>query len=67
MNKIEENSATTTIPKDTTDNTARWCIECLVCGEGVPVHSPYGREYKICDKCKKAILRMRECMEGGLI
>lgn len=36
---------------------------CLICGEFVPLDSAYDRGYKICDKCKRAILRMREIME----
>lgn len=51
--------------------TGKLCISCLICGEpvpltemeesrldyGLPIHS------KVCDKCKVAILYMREQME----
>lgn len=64
MNEINaDNSLTITIPKDSTNEISRWCTECLVCGEGVPIYSPFSSGYKICDKCKRAILKMREYMK----
>ena len=36
---------------------------CLICGEPVPV-SMRENHSKICDKCKKAILKLRKMMEG---
>lgn len=38
---------------------------CLVCGEYVLLDGPFDYGYKICDKCKRAILKMRENMENG--
>ena len=35
---------------------------CLICGESVPV-SMWDNHSKICDKCKKAILKLRKMME----
>ena len=64
MNEMNAgNRLTIQIPKDTTNDTACWFTKCLVCGEGVPISSPYANGYKICDKCKRAILKMRECMK----
>ena len=64
MNEMNAgNRLTIKIPKDITNDTARWCTEGLVCGEGIPIYSPFERGYKICDKCKRAILKMRECMK----
>ena len=56
------NSITMTIPKNDYQD-VQWCTRCLVCDESIPVYSPFEREYKICDKCKRAILKMRECMK----
>ena len=42
---------------------AKYGTSCLVCGESVPIFDPYCSPYKICDKCKRAILKMRENME----
>ena len=34
---------------------------CLICGEGVPIYSPSERgRYKVCDKCKEAVMYIRE-------
>lgn len=34
---------------------------CLICGEAVPLLSPFERgQYKICDKCKEAVMHVRE-------
>ena len=64
MNEINAgNSATITFPKDTVNNVAQWCTRCLVCGEAIPIYSPFDRGYKICDKCRMAILKMREYMK----
>lgn len=64
MNKIDSgNSLTATIPKDSTNDIARWSTKCLVCEEAVPIYLPFDHGYKICDKCKRAILKMRECMK----
>lgn len=64
MNEINAgNSLTMTIPKDSTENRALWGTKCLVCEEHIPLYSPYASGYKICDKCKCAILKMRECMK----
>ena len=38
------------------------CIECLICGEGVPLNEFKQEQkylYKVCDKCKKAVMKMR--------
>ena len=51
------------LPKEHTDNIAVWCTRCLVCEGDIPIYSPFERGYKICDKCKRAILKMRECMK----
>ena len=37
-------------------------IPCLICGESVPV-SMWENHSKICDKCKKAILKLRKMTE----
>ena len=34
-------------------------ISCLICGESVPI-SHVKDSPKICDKCKKAVMKMRE-------
>ena len=61
MNKIDAgNSLTITIPKETE---ASFGTSCIVCDEYIPLHSPFDRRYRICDKCKRAILKMRECMK----
>ena len=33
---------------------------CLICGETVPAKTMYNYEVGICEKCKKAVLKMRE-------
>lgn len=64
MNKIDSgNSLTFTIPKDSANDIANFGTLCLVCGEEIPIYSPFDRGYRICDKCKRAILKMRECMK----
>ena len=64
INEINaDNSMTMTIPKSSVDNVAQLCTRCLVCGESIPIYSPFDHGYKICDKCKRAILKMRECMK----
>lgn len=64
MNKINSgNNLTITIPKDSANDVAHWGTLCIVCEEVIPIYSPSDHEYKICDKCKRAILKMRECME----
>ena len=35
---------------------------CLICGESVPV-SMWENHSKICDKCKKAVLKLRKMLE----
>ena len=37
---------------------AQICIDCLVCGEPIPVYGSY--KQRICDECKRAILAMRK-------
>lgn len=37
-------------------------IPCLICGEPVPV-SIWENHSKICDKCKKAILKLRKMFD----
>lgn len=60
MNKINEgDSLTLTIPKDV----VHWYTKCLVCDESIPVDGPFDCGYKICDNCKRAILKMREHMK----
>lgn len=64
MNKINSgNSLTATITKDSTNDIACWGTLCLVCEEVIPIYSPFDHGYKICDKCKRAILKMREYMK----
>ena len=65
MNEINAgNSLTMTVPKDSTNDIARWGTNCLICGEEISIYSPFDHGYKICDKCKRAILKMREtCMK----
>lgn len=37
---------------------------CLICGESVPIS--HAKDYpKICDKCKKAVMKMRERLLKG--
>lgn len=61
MNKIDSgNSLTITIPKEVEQS---FGTSCLVCGECVPLNGPLDPRYKICDKCKRAILKMREYMK----
>ncbi len=61
MNKINSgNSLTVTIPKEAKQS---FGTVCLVCGEFVPLDNPLDHGYKICDKCKHAILKMREYMK----
>lgn len=33
---------------------------CLICGESVPLYSPLEKGYKICNKCKEAVMYIRE-------
>lgn len=64
MNKINSgNSLTATITEDSTANIAHWGTRCLVCEDPIPIYSPFDHGYKICDKCKRAILKMREYMK----
>ena len=61
MNKMDvEKSVIISIPDEPMQSIG---TICLICGEFVPLDSPYDCGYKICDKCKRAILRMRENME----
>lgn len=61
MNKIDAgNSLTITIPKEVTPS---FGTSCLVCDECIPLYNPFDRGYRICDKCKRAILKMREYMK----
>ena len=37
-------------------------VQCLICGESVPLNELEAQQkhiYKICDKCKKAVMKMR--------
>ena len=36
---------------------------CLICGESVPAKTFYQQEFVICEKCKKAILKVRKMLE----
>ena len=64
MNEIKvDNTMVITVPKSSINDTAQWCTRCLVCGEDIPIYSPFDHGYKICEKCKRAILKMRECMK----
>lgn len=42
--------------------------KCMICGDSVPIYSS-SDHFRICDKCKEAIMAMREKLEkkGGLI
>ena len=42
----------------------RFGINCVICGEpAAEVDSFHAHETKVCDKCKAAVLKMRENME----
>ena len=61
MNKMDvEKSVIISIPDEPIQSIG---TICLICGEFVPLDSPYDHGYRICDKCKRAVLRMRENME----
>jgi len=61
MNKTNAgNSLTITIPGEATES---YATSCIVCDECIPLRSPFDRGYKICNKCKRAILKMREYMK----
>ena len=36
--------------------------KCIICGEPVPI-SDLREAYKVCDKCKRAVLHIRDRME----
>lgn len=36
--------------------------KCIICGESVPI-SDLREAYKVCDKCKRAVLHIRDSME----
>ena len=36
---------------------------CLICGEGVAINYYMGNESVICDKCKAAVMKVREEIE----
>ena len=38
---------------------------CLICGEIVEISNQYDRQFKICDKCKAAVMAMRELVKQG--
>ena len=62
MNEINaNNSMTITITGEATE--ASFGTSCLVCDECVPFYSLFDHAPKICEKCKRAILRMREYMK----
>ena len=46
----------------TRDNDTIGVVYCLICGEPVPV-SMWENHSKICDKCKKAILKLRKMFD----
>lgn len=60
---IENNGETTTI------NTNSISVECLICGQSVLLtafEEMVARNhsiYKVCDKCKQAVMKMRETIE----
>lgn len=66
--EIMEESKTCTI---NTNANVRLCTSCIVCSESIPLTQEeelslqYGHSIhsKICDKCKQAILHMREQIE----
>ena len=61
MNEINaDNSLTITIPKEAMEPS--FGTSCLVCDECIPL-SPFDHGPKICEKCKRAILKMREYMK----
>ena len=43
-----------------TNNNIGYATRCLICGEGVPLYSPLEKGYKICNKCKKAVMYIRK-------
>lgn len=42
-------------------------IGCLICGESVPITylELYNNIPKVCDKCKQAVIKMREKLKEG--
>lgn len=62
MSKIDaDNSMTITITGEATE--VSFGTSCLVCDEYIPLHSYFDHGPKICEKCKGAILKMREYMK----
>ena len=49
-----------TVEYDT--NKVTLAVSCLICGEHVPIEHMY-ETIKICDKCREAVMKMREMIE----
>lgn len=43
----------------------QYATDCLICGEDVPVHDFDLGHPKICEKCKAAVMKMREQMDAN--
>jgi hypothetical protein len=41
------------------------CVSCVICNESVEITLENGEicAFKVCDECKKAVMRMRETIE----
>lgn len=52
-----------TVLKGTDVNVYGQC-SCLICGRGVPLSSPFDKRYKVCDKCKEAVMYVRGQLLG---
>lgn len=63
MNEINAGNKYTIIMPKSKIQEAQYCVKCLVCDEDISINYPYDDLYKICDKCKRAILKMREYMK----
>ena len=50
--------------KDSNVSTIALAVKCLICGESIPTGS-LRETVKICDKCKAAVMKVREEMEGA--
>lgn len=43
-------------------NNYTFATKCIICGEFVPISDPR-ESYKVCNKCKRAVLYIRNNME----
>lgn len=62
---IENNGEITIFTTDVTGRTGI-CVSCIICGESIELtmieemESRHGNIFKVCDECKKAVMKMRE-------